>query len=178
MIRIFAVLTTILLSFAGTAASATVINLTATLNGANEVAPVATPGTGLATMTFDTAANLLSWDLSWSGLLGTPFVIFFHGPADATQNAGVQINIGAISGLTSPSIGLTPISDLQETDLLAGLWYINIHTDTFPGGEIRGQVMVVTDGQGGSVPAPAALPLLIFGLGGLSLARRRRSRQD
>jgi hypothetical protein len=65
----------------------------------------------------------------------------FHGPAPAGANAGVQVNIGLISGLTSPSIGNTIITALQGTDLLNGLWYINIHTGQFAGGEIRGQVL-------------------------------------
>jgi len=40
--------------------------------------------------------------------------------------------------------GLTPA---QAADLLAGRWYVNIHTARYPGGEIRAQV---TPRQGGS----------------------------
>jgi hypothetical protein len=29
----------------------------------------------------------------------------------------------------------------QATQLLGGQWYVNIHTEANPGGEIRGQVM-------------------------------------
>ena len=91
----------------------------------------------------------------------------FHGPASAGANAGVQLNFGAISGTSSPSIGSSTISAGQASDLLAGLWYINIHTTAVAGGEIRGQVTVV--------PVPAAIWL--FGSGMIGLIGIARSRQ-
>lgn len=151
-------------------ANAALIHLEADIDGAqaNAGAGTGSPGTGFATMTLDTDTNLFSWDISWSDLVGNETVMHFHGPATPDQNAGVQVNFGAISGTTSPSIGSTTISDAQETDLLAGLWYINIHTDQFPGGEIRGQVNVV--------PIPAAVWLFGSGLIGLiGFARRKES---
>jgi hypothetical protein len=32
------------------------------------------------------------------------------------------------------------LTDPQESDLLNGLWYANVHTQAHGGGEIRGQV--------------------------------------
>lgn len=174
--RTFAVLAAILMSFAGTAASATLIDLTATINGAqaNAGAGSGATGTGSGAMTLDTDTNLLNWNISWNGLTGAVTAIHFHGPALPNQNAGVQIALGNIS----PAISNAVLTDQQETDLLAGLWYINIHTAAFPAGEIRGQVMIDRNDQSDSVPAPAALSVLLFGLGGLAFARRKRSRQD
>jgi len=120
-------------------------------------------GFGFVTLVDETLSFLLSWDISWSGLTGPVTGMHFHGPADFGMGAGIQVDIGAISGLNSPSIGSTAIDNLQAAEILDGQWYVNIHTAMFPGGEIRGQV----------IPSPGALALL--GLGGL-LARRRRRR--
>ena len=147
-------------------AQATVIDLFATIDGAqaNAGAGTGSAATGSATMTFDDVSSLFSWDISWSGLEGTVTVAHFHGPATPGQNAGVQVDIGAISGLTSPSIGSTVIGTGQAADLLAGLWYVNIHSTQDPGGEIRGQVQVV--------PVPAAAWLLLSALAMLRVRRR------
>jgi hypothetical protein len=37
-------------------------------------------------------------------------------------------------------IGSATITQAQADDVMAGLWYVNIHTDANPSGEIRGQV--------------------------------------
>jgi len=156
-----------LISVLAVPASASIVTLNATID-TSQVIPVGTGslGTGTATMTLDDITNLFSWDISWSGLSGPATAMHFHGPAPAGSNAGVQVNIGAISGLTSPSIGAATISGAQASDLLAGLWYINIHTSAYPGGEIRGQVQVV--------PVPAAVWLFGSGLLGLmGLARKK-----
>jgi hypothetical protein len=120
--------------------SADVILLEANIDGvqANAGAGSGSAGTGVATMTFDDATNLFSWTIVWDGLLAPAFAAHFHGPALPNQNAGVQVPIIAVS----PSIGAAFLDNLQAANLLAGLWYINIHTPFSPGGEIRGQVRV------------------------------------
>lgn len=148
---------------------AAVFDFTAVIDGAQADAGAGTgsPGTGSATAQYDDVTGDFSWDISWSGLLSPETVMHFHGPALPNQNAGVQVNFGAISGTTSPSIGSTVINATQGADLLNDLWYINIHTEQFPGGEIRGQVLLV--------PEPATYGLTAAMLaGGLLWWRRRR----
>ena len=148
-------------------ADADISNLIATIDGAqaNAGAGTGSLGTGTGIMTYDDVTGVLSWDISWGGLSGNETVMHFHGPAPPGVNAGVQVDFGAISGTTSPLIGSSVITAGQAADLLADLWYINIHTDQFPGGEIRGQVLLV--------PEPAATGLLLAAVAGFVLCRRR-----
>lgn len=142
-----------------TSASAVIIPLSAVMDGpqANAGLGTGSPGTGLGTITLDTVTKQLSWNITWGGLVGTETAMHFHGPALTTQNAGVQIGTGIIG---PPVIGNAILNAAQEADLLAGLWYLNLHTTTFPGGEIRGQVL--------AVPEPSTLVLLAVA-GGMSL---------
>lgn len=151
------------------AANATIISLSSVIDGAQETPVVVTPATGSATLTYDDVSNLLSWTISYSGLIGTSSNAHFHGPAAiGVGPAGVQLGIPFTAGLTSDTlIGSGTLTATQETQLLAGLWYINIHSTFRPGGEIRGQVLVV--------PEPLSGALLALGLGGLAVAGRRRA---
>jgi hypothetical protein len=79
----------------------------------------------------------LSWRITYSGLSGPPTAAHFHGPAQPSTNAGVAVPIPNVA--TSPQ-GSATLTDAQAADLLAGRYYINIHTAANPGGEIRGQV--------------------------------------
>ena len=59
---------------------------------------------------------------------------------------------------------------MAETKLIDGLQagqaYMNIHTTTFGGGEIRSLVTVV--------PEPASVAMMLLGLAGIGSALRRR----
>lgn len=145
-------------------AQALTIHLGANITGGQEVPAVVTPGHGAATITFDTVTNVLSWTIYYESLTGTSTDAHFHGPAPIGVSAGVQVPIPHTDGLTSDTlVGSAVLTATQETQLLGGLWYINIHSTFRPGGEIRGQV----------VPEPTTLVLLG---GGLALvASRRRS---
>jgi hypothetical protein len=138
---------------------ASIINLTADIDAAQANAgngTVGSMGTGVGTMMFDDVTNIFSWDVSWSNLAGTVTVAHFHGPAMPNQNAGVQL---AMAIVFDTSTGSAIISAPQAADLLTGLWYINIHSDFAPGGEIRGRVLTAPV-IGVSVPGTLALVLL------------------
>ena len=127
------------LAFAATVAAGPAFadKMKATLNGASEVPANTTAGKGTADIDYDAATKKLSWKLSYSGLTGPATAAHFHGPAEPGKNAGVAV---PIAPATSPSEGSATLTDAQAADLMAGKYYVNVHTAANPAGEIRGQV--------------------------------------
>jgi CHRD domain len=111
----------------------------ATLDGKSQVPANTSAATGTADIDYDPASKKLSWKLTYSGLSGPATAAHFHGPAAAGANAGVAVAIP--NATASPVEGSATLTDAQAADLVAGKYYINIHTAANPGGEIRGQVM-------------------------------------
>jgi hypothetical protein len=112
------------------------------LTGAQQVPPVETAGKGTADVTYDPATRVLTWSVSYEGLSAPATMAHFHGPAAAGKNGPVVIwvsNKG--SAADSPLKGEATLTPEQATQFTAGDWYINVHTQSHPGGEIRGQVM-------------------------------------
>jgi hypothetical protein len=110
----------------------------AALDGKTEVPANTSAGTGTADIDYDAATKKLTWKLSYSGLSGPATAAHFHGPAEAGKNAGVAVAIP--NATSSPVEGSATLTDAQAADLMAGKYYVNIHTAANPGGEIRGQV--------------------------------------
>jgi hypothetical protein len=115
---------------------AEVVNLKAAMNATSEVPPTSSKGTGTLTATYDTTTKKLSWKGNYTGLTGPATAAHFHA-GDPGKNGGVVV---PITPNTSPFEGSATLTDAQAADLLAGKWYVNVHTDANKGGEIRGQV--------------------------------------
>ena len=108
------------------------------LSGASEVPPTASNGSGSVESSYNPDTFMLRWTVTYSGLSGPATGGHFHGPAMAGENAPVIIPFtGSLASPISGSVILTPA---QASGLLAGKWYVNLHTQANPGGEIRGQV--------------------------------------
>ena len=132
---LFAMLAVGAVAFAGSACAE---KLKATLDGKSEVPATTSNGKGTADIDYDAASKKLSWKLSYSGLSGPATAAHFHGPAEPGKNAGVAVAIP--NATSSPAEGSATLTDAQAADLLAGKYYVNVHTAANPGGEIRGQV--------------------------------------
>ncbi|QQS14456.1 MAG: CHRD domain-containing protein [Rhodospirillales bacterium] len=112
----------------------------ARLGGASEVPANRSQGKGEMEATYDPASKELAWRLHYADLSGPATGAHFHGPAAAGANAGVVVPItGSVVGTWHR--GEARLTDAQAADLMAGRWYVNVHTARFPGGEIRGQVL-------------------------------------
>lgn len=118
--------------------------LSGNANGAQE-APnrVTTSAAGTISGTYNKTTNILQYSITWTGLSAAPASMHFHGAADPGVAAGVKIAISGFPAATSGTISKSDTlkNETDETDLLQGRWYYNIHTPANPGGEIRGQVV-------------------------------------
>ncbi|MCX2980763.1 CHRD domain-containing protein [Halieaceae bacterium IMCC14734] len=163
-------------------AMAAMITATASLDGLQEVPPNDSAATGTATFTIDDVTGGYEFMLDVDG------IDVFEIKADAVggihiheapvgSNGGIVINVASDrTSLAIPAFGMFSMTSAGVVDdlgsvlaaLAAGDLYINVHTEEYAGGEIRGQLAVV--------PLPGAFLLFgsaIFGL--LAVKRRQRA---
>ena len=134
------------LTFAPVPAPAASKNFIALLNGGQEPNPPSTSTAfGVGFFTFDTKTNQLCYRISFSKLDGgVEVAAHIHGPAPAGQSAAVLITFAETGQAKNNCI--TPDTVTLESfkrALLKGMTYANIHSQNFPGGEIRGQILPV-----------------------------------
>jgi hypothetical protein len=195
---------------APTVAPATDQTFDATLNAAQVAAPggSTSTATGFATFIFDSSAQTITTDLSWTGLSGPTdrshihdgkpgaltSDIFFHevmydfqgsttnyGSPFVTCAWGASQECREATGwvhdvFSMPAAGdplCNGFDNCNFADLLSraehGGLYIDIHTQKYPGGEIRGEIVPI------GVPEPSTWLLLGPGLAWLAYSRRKRA---
>jgi len=185
--------TSILLPVSSASAAITIFG--ANLTGAQEVPPNASPGTGSAEIIVDDILNTMEVQVSFSGLIGTTTASHIHCCAPAGTNVMVATElplftgfpVGVTSGTYDHTFDMTLLSSYNpafvaahggttSTAFLAlvdgmttSTAYLNIHTNVFPGGEIRGQL---------AVPEPSTWAMMFLGFAAIGASMRfRRSRK-
>ena len=174
-------------------ASAATHNFRAVMSGPAEATPVASPGFGIATIVIDDVAKTFSVTLPFQDLLSDTFAAHLHccTAAPLLGTAPVALPFGDFpvdvrSGSYSQTFNLGDATSYQMAfltanggtadtafaALLGGITenrsYLNIHTDAYPGGEIRGFLVSAP------VPEPESWAMLLAGLAGVGLIARRR----
>ena len=118
------------------------VGRTSNLNGAQEVPPVATPATGTGSCVL-TAAGV-EYDATVQGLLGTFQLAHFHQAPTGVNGGVVKTITGSFVNNTATGVWAAadaePLSPARIGNFLAGDLYMNVHTSSFGGGEIRGQL--------------------------------------
>jgi hypothetical protein len=112
----------------------------AVLTGASETPePIDTDAFGTGFFDYNAETKTLSYHIEFSGLSSPETVAHIHKGAVGETGAPV-FNLPA----GSPKVGEVTLSDEQAADLLAGLYYVNVHSVNHGGGEIRGQLVNAT----------------------------------
>lgn len=180
-------------------AQATVYTFAANLTGGAENPPVATSATGTTLVVYDDALHTLAIDIVFSGLIGATTASHIHaaaafvggnGPVAVGPGTLPGFPLGVMSGMYDVVMDLTLASSYTTafvtnnggttagaeaalfTYMQMGNSYLNVHTTSSPGGEIRGNLVLV--------PNPSAVPdtattacLFSVALGVMGLAARR-----
>ena len=126
------------------------------LSGAQETPGNASSAIGSMDVAYSKETRTLTYKVTWAGLTDSVLLMHIHGLAPTGYAAGVVQNIvtatngifnqktnGKFTFAKSGTLSGTLLVDgvvVKEQDLLNGVYYMNIHTNTFPGGEIRGQI--------------------------------------
>jgi hypothetical protein len=129
----------------GSPAGAQIIELRATINGAQENPAVTTTASGTAVMLYDVGANTFDLIISISGLGNTATASHIHEGA-VGANGPVVTNLGAEAVYTRSGNTLTATfrnvaHGGDRARLIQGGAYFNLHTAANPGGEVRGQLI-------------------------------------
>jgi hypothetical protein len=113
----------------------------AVMNGGQVVPPSTSNALGVGFLTFDTQTKRLCYSLTYSGMLGTETQAHLHGDALPGQTNQVLYDMAPYG---SPKVAcLGPLKPNEERLLKQEKMYIQIHTDIFVAGEIRGQVLSI-----------------------------------
>ncbi len=124
------------------------------MTGAQETPATASTALGNLNVSYSKDTRVLNYNFTWSGLTGPVTLMHIHGLSPTGYMAGVvQTLIAGSNGIATPNAVLYPATGkwtgslfvdgvaVKEQELLNGMYYMNIHTATYPGGEIRGQIV-------------------------------------
>ncbi len=123
-------------------------HLSAWLSGANEVPPEVTEAGGFAQFTLDSDLNILHYQIGVTNVMSITAAHLHQGAAG--QNGPIKHWLYDSAGTNAPDGPFDPdhpvggclnLNAWDLVDLLTGYYYVNVHTENVPSGEMRGQVI-------------------------------------
>ena len=138
------------------------ITFVAVLSSLQEIPPNASPATGFSQVVLNAAETQITADLSWQNLVAASTAAHIH-TAPVGVNGPVTFPFigagGMITGAVATHVFL--INPAQVTSLKAGNMYVNVHSSVYPGGEIRGQLQAVPEGNSLILLLAGAAPIML-----------------
>lgn len=153
---------------------AAMLDFAGVLQGSQQVPPNQSTASGSVAGTLDDETNTFSWLVEFNDLTGGFAILgHFHVGAEGVNGPALidfsdQITTNPQFQLSGSANGVSVLSDDDETALINGNFYVNIHSAEFPSGEIRGQVT--------AVPEPESWLMLTLGALAVGAAVRRKRR--
>lgn len=137
-------------------AQAEIINARAILGGGEEVPALLTGAVGIADLVIDTTTRTIQVEIRMFNLpapttaghihvgpkgVSGPVVVDFPIPTGRTGDVNLSFTVGTAQLRPNAANGINTMDDAIQT-IVGGGAYVNIHSSTFPAGEIRGQIFL------------------------------------
>jgi hypothetical protein len=143
------------------------------LSGSQEVPAVESMGAGTGIVSIDRDQSNVHFMFALNDLSGPATLAHFH-MASTGENGGVVFNLGPFTMMESTSdaafgywstVNVTPFDATAAAAFRNDMVYVNIHTASNPGGELRGQVLrssICSDFVSNVFSAPERRPLQLY----------------
>lgn len=115
------------------------------MTGAQETPAVTTTGSGNIVAEYNKLTKTLSYKITFTGLSDSAVAAHIHGLGETGVQAPIVQTFSNFPRRKEGSYSGTLYADgvkIKEEDILASRYYINIHSKTYSGGEIRGQLIL------------------------------------
>jgi hypothetical protein len=118
--------------------SSNLVSFKASLSGGYETPPNFSNASGNATLIYNKDTRIFNIVVNFAGMTATSASIY-KGALDVVGDVVFTFTPPIKSPISYTS---SPLDVTQQFDLYAGNYYVNILSDAFPSGEIRGQIIM------------------------------------
>ncbi len=111
------------------------------LSGTNEIPANLSTATGSGTFSYDPLTHILSGSVVYQGMSSSGAHIHRGSAGEIGQ---VAFLLGTVP-ISSPLLFKSPpLANSERDDLMTNKYYKNMHSEAYPSGEIRGQIVLIT----------------------------------